>query len=159
MVDDVLKEEKPRTMEKLDVAEISEKCLALVDRQFRHIQCSHLGACAESLQTLRHLPGLGVVEHKNEFLALLVAETGADDVEVLDFDALFDSVSRPIHFLRFMSVKNTSICFIVQAFASHSLCATPRTSSSTNHPSVEMRKTRPSVTGRCPDTSCAIGVF
>lgn len=79
-------------MGRLDEAEIAEQCFALADRQLGHIQCSYLRAGAEALQTLGYFPGLGVVQHKNEFLALLVTETGADDVEVLDFNGLEKNV-------------------------------------------------------------------
>lgn len=82
-------------MGRLDEAEIAEQGFALAHRQFGHIQCSCLGASTEALQTLGYFPGLGVVQHKNEFLALLIPETGADDVEVLDFNGLEITLVNP----------------------------------------------------------------
>ena len=53
---------------------------------------------------------------------------------------------------------HTSANFIVHALTSHSLWATPRTSSSINIPSVVIRRIRPSVTFPWPETSCEMGV-
>src|ERR1700761_7312684 len=57
-----------------------------------------------------------------------------------------------------MEPRLTSTSFIPQAFTSHSLWPTPRTSSSTKHPSDDIRRTSPSVTEPIPDMSWATGL-
>jgi hypothetical protein len=147
-----------------------------IRRHLCTLQTAHLTSLAQALQSESQFPTLCFVNEEDVFLAVGIADRGAEDVQVfgglfarLGLLLVYKHTHRDIY--RYRSCfgggdiggegkngKHTSTIFNVQALTSHSRCGIPLTSSSINRPSDCILRMSPSVTLPTLLTSWATGL-